>query len=45
VSPRVGALKRNGVLHYYLYNNIILVNYIYIIDFHTSSLLIYCGDS
>jgi hypothetical protein len=45
VSPRVGALKSIGVLHYYLYNIVIPVNYVYIIDFSTISLLIYCGDS
>jgi hypothetical protein len=39
VSPRVGALKMIGVLHYSLYNIVILVNYIYIIDFSTKFIL------
>ena len=36
VSPRVGALKRIGALHNHILfflNFVILVNYIYIIDF------------
>jgi tRNA A-37 threonylcarbamoyl transferase component Bud32 len=44
VSPRVGALKRIGVLHYSLSNLVIDVKNIYIIDFAYNSLLIYCGD-
>jgi hypothetical protein len=45
VSPRVGALKRIGVLHnhrLFFIRFVIIVKYTYIID--TSTLLIYFDD-
>jgi hypothetical protein len=42
VSPRVGSLKRIGVLHnhrLFLINFVILVNSIYIIDFKYKSIV------
>jgi hypothetical protein len=39
VSPRVGALKRIGVLHYFFIKPCNFVNYIFIIDFKYKSIV------